>query len=107
MACDLQLPAPARGAWSGHPAHTLPAQPSPRALPIVLPEPEYSPDDRVLRVKANGELRFEGCRLKVSNALYGLPVAARAKDGEDGVFEFWFAHHRIMTLDLRSETQSP
>ncbi|MFM0403428.1 IS481 family transposase, partial [Paraburkholderia aspalathi] len=56
----------------------------------------------VLRVRSNGQLCFEGRRLKVSNALYGLPVAARAKQGEDGVFEFWFAHHRILTLDLRS-----
>ncbi|ORC44783.1 IS481 family transposase, partial [Burkholderia sp. A27] len=80
-------------------------QPSPRAFPSVLREPEYGPDDVVLRVKANGELRFEGRRLKVSKALYRLPVAARAKDGEDGVFEFWFAHHRILTLDLRSENR--
>ncbi|WP_310159954.1 IS481 family transposase [Paraburkholderia terricola] len=80
-------------------------QPSPRAFPSVLREPEYGPDDVVLGVKANSELRFEGRRLKVSKALYRLPVAARAKDGEDGVFEFWFAHHRILTLDLRSENR--
>lgn len=78
-------------------------RPSPRAYPSILPEPEYGPDDVVLRVKANGQLRFEGQHLRVSKALYGLPVAARAKPGEDGVFEFWFAHHRILTLDLRSE----
>ena len=77
-------------------------RPSPRAYPSILPEPEYGPDDVVLRVRSNGQLCFEGRRLKVSNALYGLPVAARAKQGEDGVFEFWFAHHRILTLDLRS-----
>jgi transposase InsO family protein len=82
-------------------------RPSPRPFPAVLQEPEYGPHDKVLRVRSNGELRFEGRRLKVSNALYGLPVAARAKDGEDGVFEFWFAHHRIMTLDLRSEEPRP
>jgi transposase InsO family protein len=80
-------------------------QPSPRTLPSILPEPEYGPDDVVLRVKSDGQLRFEGRRLKVSNALCGLTVAARAKCGEDGVFEFWFAHHRILTLDLKSENQ--
>jgi transposase InsO family protein len=78
-------------------------RPSPRAYPSILPEPEYGPDDVVLLVKSDGRLRFEGRHLKVSNALYGLPVAARAKPGEDGVFEFWFAHHRILTLDLRSD----
>ncbi|MFL9915525.1 integrase core domain-containing protein [Paraburkholderia fungorum] len=77
-------------------------QPSPRAYPSILREPEYGPDDVVLRVKSDGRLRFEGRKLKVSDALYGLPVAARAKPGEDGVFEFWFAHHRILTLELRS-----
>jgi len=76
---------------------TRKCQPCPRTPVSYVPG--------LYRVKANGELRFEGRRLKVSKALYRLPVAARAKDGEDGVFEFWFAHHRILTLDLRSENR--
>ena len=74
-----------------------------RAYPSSLPEIEYGPDDAVMKVKSGGRVDFKGRRIKLSNALYGLPVAVRAKPGEDGVVEFWFAHHRILTLDLRDE----
>ena len=78
-------------------------QPSPRAMPTILAEPEYAADDVVLRVKSNGAIDFQGRKLKVSNALRGLPVAARPSPTQDGIVEFWFAHHRILTLDLRDE----
>ena len=82
-------------------------RPSPRTYPSFLQERSTVPTRWCCGSRQIGQLRFEGRHLKVSNALYGLPVAARAKLDEDGVFEFWFAHHRIMTLDLKSETQSP
>jgi transposase InsO family protein len=78
-------------------------QPSARPMPTILGEPDYAADDIVLRVKSNGVIDFRGRRLKVSNALRGLPVAARKSPTQDGIVEFWFAHHRILTLDLRDE----
>lgn len=78
---------------------------SPRAMPDHLSEPEYGPGDEVLRVGSNGLVRFRGQKLKLSNALRGLRVAARPKDDEDGVFEFWFAHQRVLTLDLKVPQQ--
>jgi hypothetical protein len=47
-------------------------------------------------------VRFRGEALRLSIALKGLYVAARPKDDEDGVIEFWFAHHRAAKLDLNT-----
>ena len=77
-------------------------QPSPRAMPDHLPEPQYGPADEVLRVNSNGLVRFRGEALRLSTALKGLYVAARPKDDEDGVIEFWFAHQRVAKLDLKA-----
>jgi len=52
-------------------------RPSARAFPDTLPTPEYGPDDEVLRVGWNGKLVFRGLKLKVSNALQLMDVAAR------------------------------
>jgi transposase InsO family protein len=75
---------------------------SPRAMPAHLPEPEYGPDDEVLLVNSNGLVRLRGQSFRLSIALKGLPVAVRPKDGEDGVFECWFGHQRVATLDLKA-----
>lgn len=77
-------------------------RPSPKPFPDALQTIEYADDDLVLRVGWNGELRFKGRRLKVSNALQHLNVAARRADGKSDVFDFFYAHHRFMTLDLNS-----
>jgi transposase InsO family protein len=77
-------------------------KPSPRVMPDHLPEPEYGPGDEVLRVNSNGVVRFRGERLRLSIALKGLYVAARPKDDEDGIIEFWFAHQRVAKLDLKA-----
>lgn len=77
-------------------------KPSPRVMPDHLPEPEYGPGDEVLRVNSNGVVRFRGERLRLSIALKGLYVAARPRDGEDGIIEFWFAHQRVAKLDLKA-----
>lgn len=74
-------------------------QPSPKGFPEILPAIEYGPDDKVCRVRWNGEVRFGRRKLKVSNALQGLPVAFRAMPA-DGVFDVYFCHHRFMRLDL-------
>ena len=79
-------------------------QPSTLAFPETLKPIEYAPDDLVLRVGWNGELLFKGRRLKVSNALQNLHVAARPNPTNSNAFDFYYAHHRFMTLDLNSTT---
>jgi len=75
-------------------------RPSPRAFPEVLPAIEYGPDDEIVRVKWNGELRFRGRKFKLSNALHRHDVAIRPHPTEDGIFDVYFAHHRCLTIDL-------
>lgn len=75
-------------------------QPSPRPFPETLPSIDYGPDDEVVRVDWNGELRFRGQKFKVSSALHRHDVAVRPRAAEDGVFDVFFAHHQCLTIDL-------
>jgi transposase InsO family protein len=79
-------------------------RPSARAFPDTLPTPEYGPDDEVLRVGWNGKLVFRGLKLKVSNALQLMDVAARPNPEKADTFDFYFGHHRFMKLDLNEPT---
>jgi transposase InsO family protein len=76
-------------------------RPSPRRFPEVLPAIDYAPHDTVLIVLSNGVVKFQGHYMKVSKALRGLPVAARPRETEDGVYELYFSHHRLATIDMR------
>jgi transposase InsO family protein len=75
-------------------------RPSPRAFPERLPCIDYAPQDHVLKVRARGRVSFQGRHVQVSTALYGCDIAARPRDGEDGVYDLYFAHHRLMTMNL-------
>ena len=75
--------------------------PSPRSFPDPLPRLEYSPDDTVIRVRANGVVPFKGRTLKVSNALRGLSIAFRPDADRAGCYGVYFAHHRLTQIDLR------
>lgn len=77
--------------------------PSNRAFPELLAPLEYGPGDEVSTVGWNGELKFRGQRYLLSSALHRYPVAIRARDAEDGVFDVFFAHHRCLAIDLRSD----
>ncbi|MDO1530648.1 integrase core domain-containing protein, partial [Fulvimonas sp. R45] len=76
-------------------------RPSPRPFPETLPPIEYGPDDTVLIVRSGGMVSFQGRYLKVSNALRGLPIAARPCPHEDGIYALYFVHHRLATIDMR------
>ena len=82
------------------PAHRY--EPSPRPMPGVLAPIEYPCEDAVATVKWNGEVRFKGHRLRVSNALLKLPVAFRADPDNEGCFDAFFCHHRLMRVDLNA-----
>ena len=74
---------------------------SPRAYPEHLPAIAYGPDDTVITVKALGMITFQGRRLKLSTPLRGHAVAIRPSPECDGVFDIYFAHHKLMRFDLR------
>lgn len=79
---------------------------SPRAFPERLPPLEYGPDDTVVTVKSLGMISFQKQRFKLSTALRGQPVAIRPCPDGDALFDIYFAHHRLMRINLR-ETPSP
>ncbi len=99
---------------------------SPRRFPAGMAQPQYAPHDEIRQVGWFGELRFRGNSYKLSSALHGLAVAVRARagrcsacagwplqcvrgmavavrarDGQDGVFDVYFAHHHCLEIDLR------
>lgn len=75
---------------------------SERAYPETLPAIEYPSEDTVLTVSWDGQVRFRGRRLKVSSALFRLPIALRPDPAHDGCFDMFFCHHRFMRVDLRN-----
>lgn len=77
-------------------------RPSKRAFVEQLSPPEYTSQDEVRTVDWNGILRFRGRLYKLSNALHRHKVAIRPKQGKDGCFEVFFAHHRCLVIDLTS-----
>lgn len=76
-------------------------QPSPRRFPETLPPIDYAPDDHVALVMTQGIVHLLGHTMKVSNALRGHPIAARPRHDQDGIYDLFFAHHRLATIDLR------
>lgn len=75
-------------------------QPSVRSYPEELPEIEYEPGDRVLRVGGTGQVRFEGRSRFVGGGLLGERVAIRPS-AVDGVYDVIFIHKTIRQIDLR------
>lgn len=76
---------------------------SPRAYREQLPEIEYGPDDTVITVGWLGEIRFKGRRYKLSSPLHGERVAVRPRAGTDGLYDVFFAHHKLTEIDLRED----
>lgn len=99
MARYLQHRAPPPRHWHAGAQHTLPPQPS--AVSRGAAGDRVFPAHHVTTVQSNGIVKFKGQTLKVSNALRGLPIAFRPDDAQDGVYSLYFAHHRLMQVDLR------
>ena len=81
-------------------------RPSPRPYVSELPQIEYGPDDIVLKVPDKGWLKFRGVTIRMSTALYRLPVALRPVAGLDGCFDVYFCHQRFLRLDMNALTAS-
>jgi putative transposase len=56
---------------------------SPRPMPSSAPEPDYGDGAEVRRVRPNGEIKWRGGELYISQAIAGDPVALE-EAGEDG-----------------------
>lgn len=83
-------------------AMDTPAQhyrPSQRAMPRAVPEPEYPAEAAVRRVRHNGEIRWNGSFIYVSQTLAGEPVAAT--EAEDGQWALSFHAHQLGIIDTR------
>lgn len=75
-------------------------QPSTRAMPKALPEPQYTPDDVVRRVGTTKfYVSFKGRLWRVPRAFAGERVAIRPR-GEDGHYGIFFGATRIANIDL-------
>jgi putative transposase len=68
---------------------------SPRRFDGVLREPSYGPDYTVRRVRHNGEIRWRGNRIYISEALIGEPVGL-IEDREGG----WAAFYGPIALGI-------
>ena len=75
-------------------------QSSPRSFPEQLPPLEYGAIDQVRKVQSDGKIFFRNREFRVGKAFRGYPVALRPTVA-DGVYEIYFATHRILTIDLR------
>lgn len=62
--------------------------PSPRPYPHTIPEPDYPPDLAVRRVRHNGQIKWQGRLLYLSEALSGEPVALRPLPNDDWLIQF-------------------
>lgn len=61
---------------------------SPRRFDGVLREPEYSSDYEIRRVRRNGEIRWQGNTVYISEALIGEPVGLL--EDQDGAFSAFY-----------------
>jgi len=75
-------------------------QPSVRAMPETLPPLEYGPEAERRAVNPVGQVRFQGRRVKASQAFAGECVGLRAT-ACDGVFEILWARFVVGEADLR------
>lgn len=75
---------------------------SPRRFPETLPPFDYGEGAQVRIIKPGGQIVFQGRRLAVPKAFSGQRVAVRSTL-TDGVFDIYFCHQIIKSIDLRHE----
>ena len=80
-------------------------QPSPRSFPEQLPPLEYGATDQVRKVQIDGKISFRNREFHIGRAFRGYPVALRPTT-QDGVYEVYFATHRIAQIDLGQPNQT-
>lgn len=75
-------------------------EPSHIGYPEAMPPIEYRPTDVVTTVGWRGTFDFMGRRHCTSKSLHRLPLGIRARPLEDGVYDVYLCHQRIMRIDL-------
>jgi transposase InsO family protein len=73
---------------------------SPRAYPCRLREPEYDGESAVRRVRSNGEIKWAGEKIFVSETLVGEPVAVT--ETESGDWRVCYADVELGYIDPRT-----
>lgn len=74
-----------------------------RSMPTRLPEPQYASSDLVYRVHDGGRIKFKRRLWRVGRALIGQSVALRSRSDLDGVFDVYFCHQKVATIDLNGD----
>lgn len=80
--------------------------PSPRDYSDIVTPFEYAGDDTIRRVQHSGILSFKGRALRIAKAFAGKTVALRPTS-TDGVFDVFFRHHKVRTIDLNNTAVYP
>lgn len=80
-------------------------EPSQRPFAEKLPPLEYPAGDLVRRVQGKGTIYYRQREYFIGEAFRGLDLALRPTTS-DGIFEVWFSHQKIKTLDLKKEIES-
>ncbi|MNE17561.1 Integrase core domain protein [compost metagenome] len=70
-----------------------------RSFPSQLPEPEYGPDD-ILVKPYESQFRFRKQSFRIAKALAGYIVAIRPSTKGKDVFDVYFGHHKVRTFDF-------
>lgn len=76
-------------------------RPSPRPYPAAVPEPSYGADHAVRRVRSNGEIKWGGERVFISEALVGEPVGVA--ETESGAWLVRFCDLELGLIDRRTK----
>ena len=80
-------------------------KPSPRSYPCALRDPEYGADCQVRKVRSNGEIKWRGELVFVSQVLDGEPVGIEPT--EDGQWRVRYAHIDLGFIDLERRRLDP
>jgi putative transposase len=83
---------------------------SARAMPKHLPEPDYPPEAAVRMVRPNGEIKWAGDLVYISEAITGQPVAIEENDAGDAIVRYFdvpLGYIDRRTRKLRRNGQAP
>jgi hypothetical protein len=79
---------------------------SPWAYPQQLPTFEYGPDD-VLAKAYHSRFRFQKRYFSIAKGLAGHHIAIRPNTEGDGLFDVFFCHHFLRTIDVSKPDYGP
>jgi transposase InsO family protein len=82
-------------------------RPSPRPYPRRVASPEYGPGTTVRRVRTNGEIKWRGRRLYVSEALRGEPIGLTPVDDHSWLIQFGPLQLGLVDLALQRVVHTP